>query len=72
MSLHNHHGNIDSEPNSALENLNYFNRLDEAFMMFSLSILRDIIFHVEILGTPNEVWINLDSLFRNTDDSKMS
>ena len=35
-----------------------------------LSILRDILFHVESLGTPNESWLNIESLFGNIDDMR--
>ena len=34
----------ETEPNSVVEKSKYFNRLDEAFRMLFLSILRDIIF----------------------------
>ena len=56
----------ENEPNSALEKSKYFNRLDEEFMMLCLSILRDLLFHVEILTTPKEIWLNIDSLFGKT------
>ena len=34
------------EPNSVVEKSKYFNRLDEAFGMLCLGILRDLLFHV--------------------------
>ena len=43
------------DPNSVVEKAKYFNRLDEAFGMICLSNLRDLLFHVDSLGTPNEV-----------------
>ena len=49
-----------NEPNSAVEKLKYFNRLDEAFEMLCLSISMDILFHVDNLTTPNEVWLKLE------------
>ena len=57
----------ENEPNYVLEKSKYFNRLDEAFGMLCISISRDILFHVDSLTTPNEVWINIKSLFGNTD-----
>ena len=60
----------ENEPNSPVEKYKYFNRLDEAFRMLCLSISRDILFHVENITTPNEVWIKLESLFGNTDEIK--
>ena len=44
------------EPNSAIEKANYFNRLDEAFGLLCLSISRELLFHINSLTTPNEVW----------------
>ena len=60
----------ETEPNSAVEKSKYFNILDEAFGMLCLSISRYILFHVEILTTPNEVWLNINSFFVNTDDMR--
>ena len=44
---------IEVEPNFAVEKLKYFNRLDEAFGMLCLSILRDLLFHVDSIPIPN-------------------
>ena len=60
----------ETEPNSIVEKSKYFNRLDEAFGMLCLNISRGLLFHVDSLGTPNEVWLNLESLFGNTDEMK--
>ena len=46
---------IEVEPNSAVEKDMYFNRLDEAYGLLFLSISREIMFHIDILTTPNEV-----------------
>ena len=56
------------EPNSVVEKSKYFNRLDEAFVFFCLSISRELLFHVDSLTTPNEVWTKLETLFANTDE----
>ena len=58
------------EPNSVVEKLKLFNGLDEAFGMLCLRISRDLIFHVEILTTPNNVWMKLEALFGNTDEMR--
>ena len=58
------------EPNSAIEKSKFFNRLDEAFGILCLRISRDLIFHVDNISTPNEVWMNLESLFGNTDEMR--
>ena len=39
--------------------------------MLCIGILRDIIFHVDIITTPNEVWLNIESLFWNTDEMRV-
>ena len=41
------------EPNSVVEKSKYFNRLDKAFGMLCLNILRDLLFHVDSLSNPN-------------------
>ena len=51
------------EPNSTIEKLKYFNRLDEDFGMLCLKILREILFHVDNISTPNEVFLRIESLF---------
>ena len=56
------------DPNSAVEKLKCFNRLDESFRMLCLSISRDILFHVDNLTTPNEVWLRIKALFGKIDE----
>ena len=56
------------EPNSVVEKSKYFNRLDEAYGLLCLSISREIVFHIEILTTPNEVWVKLETLFGKTNE----
>ena len=58
------------EPNSAVEKAKYFNRIDEAFGNIFLIISRDILFHVEIISTPNEFFLNIESLFGNTNEMR--
>ena len=60
----------ENETNSNVEKSKYFNRLDEAFRILCFSILTDIIFHVDNITTPNEVWLKLASLFGNTDEMR--
>ena len=56
------------EPNFAVEKAKYFNRLDEAFGLLCLSISRELLFHIENLTTPNELWVKLEILFGKTDE----
>ena len=61
---------IEMELNSVVEKAKYFNRLDESFGMLCLSTSRDILFHVDSLGTPNEFFLNLESLFGKADEMR--
>ena len=56
------------EPNSAVEKSKYFNKLDEAYGWLCLSISRELIFHLDSLTSPKEVWEKLESLFGKTDE----
>ena len=56
------------EPNSAIEKANYFNKLDEAYGLFCLTISWELLFHLDILTSPKEVWEKLESLFGKTDE----
>ena len=55
-----------NEPNSIVEKSKFFNRMYEVFGMLYLSIWRDLLFHVDSLTTPNELWLKLKSLFGKT------
>ena len=43
------------EPNFVVEKAQYFNKLDEVFGLLCLSILREILFHIDSLITSNEL-----------------
>ena len=43
------------EANSVVEKAKYFNKLDEVFGLLCLSILREILFHIDSLITSNEL-----------------
>ena len=51
------------EPNAATEKIKWHNRRDEAYGLLCLSISRDLLFHLDGLTSPNEVWENLVDLF---------
>ena len=46
------------EPNSAVEKAKYFNKMDEAYGLICLRISRELLFHLESLKSPKEVWEN--------------
>ena len=58
------------EPNSPVEKAKYFNRIDESFGIPYLSTSSELLFHIEILGTSNEVWLKFELLFKKTDEMR--
>ena len=59
---------LENEPNIVIEKAKWDNRLDEAYGLLFLSISTDILFHLDGLTTPNQVWNQLESLFGVQDD----
>ena len=55
-----------AEPNAATKKIKWHNRRDEAYGVQSLSISRDLPFHLDGLTSPNEVWDKLEEIFWNT------
>ena len=54
---------IEAKPNVAAEKIKWHNRRDEAYGLLCLSISRDLLFHLDRLTSPNEVWENISDLF---------
>ena len=48
-----------AEPNVVAENIKWHKRRDEAYGLLCLSISRDLLFHLDGLTSPNEVWENI-------------
>ena len=44
------------EPNAVAKKIKWTNRRDEAYGLLCLGISRDLIFHLDGLTSPNEVW----------------
>ena len=61
---------IEAEPNAAVEKIKWHNRRDEAYGLLCLSISRDLLFHLDGLTSPNQVWEKLSDLFGNTDEMR--
>ena len=57
--------NID-DPNAASKNIKWHNRRDEVYGILCLSISKDLIFHLDRLSSPDEVWENIQALFGKT------
>ena len=55
----------EEDPNAATEKIKWHNRRDEAYGLLCLSISRDLLFHLDGLTSPNEVWENIVDIFGN-------
>ena len=58
------------DPNAAAEKIKWHNRRDEAYGLLCLSISRDLLFHLDGLTSPNEVWEKLVDIFGKTDEMR--
>ena len=47
---------IEAEYNAAAEKIKWHNRRDESYGILCLSISKDLLFHLDGLTSPNEVW----------------
>ena len=56
------------KPQQPLENSKYLNKLDEAFGFMCIHISKELLFHLDGLKTPREVWQNLELSFGNKDE----
>ena len=52
-----------AEPNVATKKIKWRNKRDEAYGLLCLSIFRDLVFHLDGLISPNEVWEKLVEIF---------
>ena len=59
-----------AKSNAAAEKIKWHNRRDEAYGLLCLSISRDLIFHINGLTSPNEVWEKIEEIFGNTDEMR--
>ena len=58
------------EHNAAAEKIKWHNKRDEAYGILCLSISRDLLFHLDSLTSPNEVWDNLEEIFGKIDEMR--
>ena len=58
------------EPNVAIEKIKWHNRRDEAYGLLCLSISRDLLFYLDGLTSPNEVWEDIVELFGKIDEMR--
>ena len=45
-----------ANPNAAVEKIKWHNKRDEAYGILCLRISRDLLFHIDALTSPNDVW----------------
>ena len=50
------------DPNAAAEKIKWHNRRDEAYGLLCLSISRYLLFQIDGLTSPNEVWENIEEI----------
>ena len=58
------------EPQQYLKKFKYPNKLDETFGFMGIHISRELLFHLDGLKTPKEVWDKLESLFGKHEELK--
>ena len=58
----------EAEPTSAVEKSKWHNRRNEAYGMLCLTTSRELLFHLDGLTSPNEVWLKLQELFSKIDE----
>ena len=59
---------IEAEPNAHAEKIKWNNQRDEAYGLLCLSISRDLLFHLDGLTSPHEVWEKLEYIFGKIDE----
>ena len=60
----------EAEPNPAVEKIKWHKMRDESYALLCLSISRDLLFHLDGLKSPNEVWEKLVEIFGKTDEMR--
>ena len=61
---------LENEPDVLVEKAKCHNKLDEAYGFLCLFISSYLLFHLDGLTTPNQLWIKLESLFGVQDEFK--
>ena len=54
---------IEVEPQLYVEKLKHLNKLDEGFGFMCIHTSRELLFNLDVLKNPKEVWDNLEYLF---------
>ena len=56
----------EEKPNVATKKIKWYNRRDEAYGLLCLSISKGLLFHLDGLTSPYEIWEKIQALFRKT------
>ena len=56
------------EPNATAKKIKWHNRRDEAYGLLCMSLSRDLLFHLDGLASPNEVWEKIADIFGKTNE----
>ena len=59
---------LENEPNIVIEKDKWNNRLENSYGLLFLSIYPDLLFHIDGLTTPKQVWKKHESLFGVQDE----
>ena len=60
--------NTETEPNGIMEEIKYWNELDEAYGFLCFPISKDLLSHITGLKTLKDIWDQITSLFDKQDD----
>ena len=60
----------EEDPNASVEKIKWHDRRDEAYGLLCMSISRDLLFHLNGLTSPNEVWEKLADIFGKIDEMR--
>ena len=58
------------DPIAPIDKIKWNNRRDEAYGLLCLSISRDLLFHLDSLTSPNEMWDKIEDIFGKTDEMR--
>ena len=58
------------DPNAATRKIKWHNMRDEAYGLLCLRISRDLLFHLDGLTSPNEVWEKIEYIFGKIDEMR--
>ena len=59
------------EPHQYIEKSKYLNKMDESFGFMCIHISRELLFHIEGLNTPKELWDKLEFKFGKWDELRV-